>query len=157
MLRSFVALALVAAQLHSWSGSSLYLCLNSDSGFCCIDAGPDSCDCCHREDDACNLEGDSCREHQHEHESPAEQEHGWSTPPCDCVHLLILGERAPVVSRASSRQATSVDGATRWFAANAIALGTRAGEDLRPNQYDTSPLVIPVPSSAVLRCAVLRC
>lgn len=45
MTKSMLILMLITTQLLSWSGASLYLCIDSDGSYC-IHAGPDSCTSC---------------------------------------------------------------------------------------------------------------
>ena len=96
MARSLLALALVAAQIQSWSGASLYLCLRGDGGVCCIDAGPDSCDCCRHED-----EHDECAGHD-KHPTPSSHDaERLAVMPCECTHVMLVQSQSPAIRRAS--------------------------------------------------------
>lgn len=68
MTRAILILTLMATQLLSVRGDALYLCVRNDGSTCCIDAGPDSCTCCHAplapaSSDSC-LKSD-CGSHSH--------------------------------------------------------------------------------------------
>src|SRR5215471_18342769 len=107
MVKSFLILALVTAQLGAVSGAPLYLCLAED-GSLCIDGGPATCDCCklaETEDDCCP--GD----HSHRHE--ADGSSAWQADPCGCTHVQISHTQAPVtpgsVSAKSGAELAALD------------------------------------------------
>jgi len=49
MAKSLLILMLMTTQLLAGSGGSVYLCISNDGSYCCFDTGPESCMCCHEE------------------------------------------------------------------------------------------------------------
>ncbi len=97
--------ALVAMQLLSWSGRSLYLCLCGTSA--CFDFGPANCHCC--QGDRGGLHRD-CDHGPQENGLVLHQKAGYLHPTgdsCDCTHLRIsvatmprvVGEPWPALSK----------------------------------------------------------
>jgi len=169
MIRSLLAVALAAAQLLSWSGGTLFVCLDGDGSYCCMDAGPDSCECCHEDDDrgvepadaVCLASSDTCRDdHGHEHELPCSRDAAGISngDPCSCTHVLLSLGSPPAVSRWVSAAAdaqrlssrlVSVDGTTSFNDDAPIPVTT-----VRTRNGSCSANSFPL---AVLSTVVLRC
>ena len=122
MFKLSLVLTLIAMQFLAGSGKAVYVCVSSDGSFCCLDAGPESCSCCHQEevctsctDGCCGLseivKPESCchddvpsRPHD-DQRSNANDSPALVGGPCNCTHELVsLGQSATVVrSFASTR------------------------------------------------------
>src|SRR5580765_2953810 len=92
-LKPLIAIALVLAQVLSWSAPALYLCVSS-RGAVCLDAGPATCQC--SSDDCHTACCDACAdEHRHDQLSlPARSKELSGGPSlsagssgCDCTHV----------------------------------------------------------------------
>ena len=120
MAKSFFILMLVAAQLLTGSGGSVYLCIGSDGSFCCVDSGPGSCTCCHEHADesqvACRSQecenaddrcAESCCEHQHA-DLPSDngREERHVDDPCGCIHVAVMVPAGQPTSVARSSSAS---------------------------------------------------
>lgn len=116
MAKWFFILMLVAAQLFSGSGGPVYLCIESDGSFCCVDSGPGSCTCCHEHDSKsqtagsshdCENADDTCAESccgRHDAAPPADQgrdEH-LVNDPCGCIHVALMVPAGQLMSVARS-------------------------------------------------------
>jgi len=138
MPRVLLIIALLAAQLISWSASPLFLCFDSD-GEVCIDLGPGSCNCC-----------------RHEHEPVNDQgrpEHRIGGSPCDCTHLQITVPWTVVTVASDATRLVRLSSLTPFVADDEI------GRSLTPKLQD-SPLTV----NRDVRCcergartAILRC
>lgn len=64
MTKSLLVLFLMATQLLAGGGGSLYVCISHDGSFCCIDSGPETCECCSNHE---AVQHDSCCHARHEH------------------------------------------------------------------------------------------
>lgn len=99
MPQKLLVTTLIAVQLLSWSGSSLYLCLCGHTS--CVDFGPATCHCCHSQSDR----GDTwCA-----HNSCGEEDHFAdggtvvrSSDSCNCAHVQISIAPAPTVIDSAS-------------------------------------------------------
>lgn len=119
MARAILTLTLMATQLLSVSGDAVYLCVRADGSTCCVDAGPESCTCCHAPD--ASADSDACTEldcaahgsdHDHDdglavtccddHEVPVSQFPAFAgvlDDACDCTHIpLAVANDQPTVS-----------------------------------------------------------
>lgn len=119
MFKLSLILMLSSMQLLAGSSKDVYLCVSSDGSFCCLDAGPASCTCCHHEvapspcqSGCCGSSSEKCESqpchHDDDHSCP--EEHESPTPndspsiasgPCSCTHQLVSMEQAASVRRSS--------------------------------------------------------
>jgi hypothetical protein len=93
-------MVLVATQLLVGSGGSLYVCFAHDGVWCCIDAGPNHCQCCNPDcgepRDACCMKSDldvasssGCPHRDTDHFSPHPSNFG-TDDSCECTHIPVL-------------------------------------------------------------------
>ena len=119
MAKSLCILMLVATQLLAGSRGSVYLCISNDGSFCCFDAGPESCTCCHHEDDSTSCPDACCNstyaetkpqacDHHEDHSSS--DGHRLPTPKypslqtgdhCGCTHQLVSVKQVASVQRST--------------------------------------------------------
>src|SRR4051794_24443092 len=108
MAKPLLILLLVTTQLAAAGRGSVYLCIGNDGGDCCLYAGPDSCSCCRKEEEAQHVA--YCNTCEHEHSGPLSRHHGnekgqpgdgtlVAADSCDCTHIPV------VISSAESRSA----------------------------------------------------
>ena len=102
-MKSLLALMLTVTQLLAGAGD-IYLCISRDGAFCCLDAGPEGCECCRPDAEVEVSEQDCSRDcgcgHHHRAQLPADGIF-LSEEPCDCTHILISSEQPSVVVRTS--------------------------------------------------------
>jgi hypothetical protein len=138
MPRVLLIIALLTAQLVSWSASPLFLCFDSD-GEVCIDLGPGSCSCC-----------------RHEHEPADDQgrpERRIGGSPCDCTHLQITVPWTVVTVSSDETRLVRLSSLTPFVADGEI------GRSLTPALHD-SPLTVNRDARCRdrgARMAILRC
>lgn len=113
MAKSLVILALLATQLLSWSGGSVYLCI-CGKGTVCVDGGPSACTCCATSEGA-GLEDANCTKpenaeccesccaatNRHREQSRKRDTDQCANSSRGCAHIQILHEQAPSVCASS--------------------------------------------------------
>jgi len=168
MIRSLLTIALAAGQLLSWSGGSLFVCIDGDGSYCCVDAGPESCECRHVDgpanggrSDALGLGPEAYRHeglHRHDVSCRAECACLTAGDSCGCTHLLVSLDSLPADLRLVSSSAdfqrllSRLDSVGHAKACeNDVALATALG----PTWF-RSPSATSFPL-AVLSTVVLRC
>ena len=126
MSKTLLTLMLIAAQLLAGSRGAIYLCTSNDGNFCCFDAGPAFCNCCHDSVGSESLLDDCCNSHaphtgcnvsgDDDHYSSAENnglpvqvsDSVRLSHPCGCSHRLVSIEQGTFVL-ASAAHAMVVD------------------------------------------------
>jgi len=165
MAKSLLILMLVMTQLAAAGRGSVYLCIGDDGNYCCLDAGPESCKCCHDEQkqqhDAC------CEVCDEEHPGRPSQHQGDDEPqPCDgvlvaadscgCTHIPVV--MSSDESRNAVRSTLSVD-VERSFSLMALprALGSAGDAIAHPLSRWADPPAVPDIALTVLSTVVIRC
>jgi hypothetical protein len=138
MPKRLLTLALLLAQLLSWSAPPVYLCLECD-GSVGIDAGPEHCDC-HAQDAA--SEHRFAADHDHERHS-LDADCGTHDEDCGCRHIQISQQQSPAVVSSSAsfdtRQAADACAAAVCCASSLAADVAAAFCLLRLSSVDPSP------------------
>jgi hypothetical protein len=156
MPRSLFVSMLLAVQLLSWSGPSMYLCLGSD-GSVCVDFGPANCRCCQHHGDA-----DGCGASHKHHQSPERCNDSQrqelllvADRDCDCSHIQIVQQQGPVVVQTSLKQASDHG----WTISSAIGFQTAQPTAVVVEHASSRPTLAGSASSfpALLASVVLRC
>lgn len=148
MPQKLLVTTLIAMQLLSWSGSSLYLCFCGSSS--CVDFGPAACHCC-----------DSHSEGGHQdctHGRRAAQLRlaavGQNGDSCHCTHLQISAAAVPAVIDTGADQWRNVQAAFAVVQAASIPSRFHPDESTPatqpPERDDFSRLILR--ASVVLRC-----
>lgn len=151
MPKSLLIIALVAMQLLSWSGNSLYLCLCGNSA--CVDFGPTSCHCCAA---PCDASRDFCRHNTctSPHEFDDEVASVAQRDDCHCTHLQIsTAIVATVVDSSSARLWHGNHNCTVVpMASIAAHINPRASIELEVLSECGGSTALTMLSSVVLRC-----
>ncbi|MFN0196606.1 MAG: hypothetical protein ACKVT0_07660 [Planctomycetaceae bacterium] len=165
MVRSWLALMLVAAQFLSGTGMPLYVCIGSDGTYCCVDTGPEACTCCrpHDEHDACDeaccselltLKSTPACTDNHDREESSHRLTWLTGHPCDCTHVLISAEQRTFITRMSSTS----DGEQLAMSMAKLPTTTEAMSAIvPPDARSQGPPLIPNFALTVLSTVVFRC
>jgi hypothetical protein len=162
MARSLLILMLMTTQLLAGSGASVYLCIGSGGSYC-LDAGPDSCTCCHEEH---GNTGDGCK---HEHGDSACNHHDQDPQPiqlgtdgltavdqCGCTHIpVMLSSDLPT---STARTSVTLD-VERLASLVALPLECRVNEWLvdQPAFHRSDPPPVATFTLTVVSTVVIRC
>jgi hypothetical protein len=162
MIRLWLILALVATQVLSGSGAAYYVCLNGDGSYCCIDAGPDACTCCHEHDsppaDACADAAGTCGHHHDDDAAPPAGSGVTLSDACDGTHIPVMASadqalRATRSAAAANAERLALGGAWLPSWGNAAASVVFAAAPARWGGPPTVPdFAVTVVSTVALRC-----
>lgn len=167
MAKSLIVLVLMTTQFLTGISGSVYLCISNDGSYCCIDAGPASCECCHEpvepSHDACCAEPGcevasefSCE--AHDEDSPQPDRHSFAAvDPCGCTHVpvMVSSDQPTTVARSS----TAVD-VERLSLLIALPLTLGSGLEIAvpsPHIHWSGPPAVPNFSLTVISTVVIRC
>lgn len=177
MTRAILTLLLMATQLLSVSGDALYLCVRDDGSTCCVDGGPESCNCCHDADVAADTNAcaeSACASHG------SDDDHGLAVSCCDdhddvpvsqfpavavvldgecgCTHIpLAVASEQPTVSNRQGGTA-DIDFHVFWLAPVAghlreiVALAADRRKQCRLGEAPPIDFALKVISTIVIRC-----
>lgn len=164
MAKSLLILMLMTTQLLSGTCGSLHLCISSDGSFCCIDAGPESCTCCHGHDDASHeacleeAESEDCCEHCEQLAIQSDAQGLVATDGCGCVHipLMVTSSQPTTVARDTTRESVE-----RYFLLVALLPSLLNGSGqyvaFSPHHSWFEPSVVPDFALIVISTVVIRC
>jgi hypothetical protein len=165
MAKSLLILMLVTTQLAAAGRGSVYLCIDGSGEYCCLDAGPESCDCCRhvqqQQPDAC------CEACEHEHPgSPSQHESNEKPQPCDgslvagdscgCTHIPVVQSSAESRSAVRPSLSTNIEMSVQLMAVSAT-LSCVGDAIARPPLRWADPPAVPNFAQTVLSTVVIRC
>ncbi|MFO1096500.1 MAG: hypothetical protein U0992_24810 [Planctomycetaceae bacterium] len=164
MAKLLLILVLVTTQLAAAGSRSVYLCFDGDGEYCCLDAGPDSCNCCRDEQesphDAC------CEACEQEHSGSPSRHHddnrrqacdGFlsAADSCGCTHIAVVmsSDRSIAI-----RSPVSSDAETSLSLVALPPMLSCIGDAMaRPLLRWADPPAVPDFAQTVLSTVVIRC
>lgn len=158
MVKSLLILMLVATQLVSGSGGSVYLCVKSDGTYCCLDSGPASCNCCQDElpetlaDSDCGDAACQCHDRDGVQQSVAIEDDG-----CGCTHIpliVVVEQPARIVRTAMATDVERLALLVAW--SPAFYFGDDVPVSWPPNTGG-QPTGIPDFALTIISTVVIRC
>ncbi|HWB14414.1 MAG TPA: hypothetical protein VG826_34630 [Pirellulales bacterium] len=148
MPQKLLSSILIAAQLLSWSGSSLYLCLCGTTA--CVDFGPATCQCCGEQceesHELCEDGGAGCQHHRDSGLAIAQD-----SEPCSCRHVQISVASLAVVVDVGIARLLSSQPLAATAPVVAIPILFESSGEWYTSRATVSPALDAL-SSVVLRC-----
>lgn len=167
MFKSFLILMLATTQLLAGGGGSVYLCIQNDGSFCCLDAGAETCRCCEEEIPVVEEKPSGCAccseaaalalPFEEPAPSSSIEPALTSIDSCGCTHVLVTQDQAHAkVNRLSARsdlqQFVAMAGDLPGLIAidSLYALRRASGWQYRPPTVESQALA--VRSAVQIRC-----
>lgn len=166
MAKSLLILMLMAMQVLAGTCGSLHLCISNDGSYCCIDAGPESCTCCHKhgeaahnaccDEPACEAVPEKCCEHCDEESTEPDAQCIVAGDPCACTHIPLIVSSSQPTTIARSTINESIERCSLLIAWLPSLVGSDAVAPL-PHLRWFEPPVVPDFALTVISTVVIRC
>lgn len=170
MTKSLLILTLMTTQVLAGMGATFYVCVGDDGSYCCIDAGPASCTCCHNDKEQEPLiltipltawdgqDGGNSVRGPREQPRPLNRSADaiFSGDSCNCAHIPVMMSSEQPTTVARSPLSPNVE--WRWCL---FAMPSELGNDdhadtphplRRDNLPDVLDFVLTVVRTVVMRC-----